>query len=183
MFPCWTVAPPPPLPPPPLPEWRYSFLQNGRKSRGSTQPAPGPKAQRGVALRTQSLLEPSPWVWALVPFPLPGLTSSSRATVIKMAQPHIPARPRRWRVRRPARSTKSTCKESQGLAGAFRMESGREWGGLGGWTQPRGGEPVVGPLQRPAVTEIKVKTVLTTPAPMVAYAGCPTPADSKMLVE
>lgn len=39
------------------------------------------------------------------------------------------------------------------------------------------------PPQRPAVTEIKVKTVLTTPAPMVAYAGCPTPADSKMLVE
>lgn len=54
--------------------------------------------------------------WTAVSSQPPGLTSRSRATVIKIAQPHMPARPRRWSVRRPARSTKSTC------------WGGREWG-------------------------------------------------------
>lgn len=76
------------------------------------------------------------------PSHFPGLTSRSRATVIKMAQPHIPARPRRWSVRRPARSTKNTYGESQGLVGR-RGFGNRIWDGLGGWRQPRDVKPMV----------------------------------------
>lgn len=90
-----------------------------------------------------------------------GLTSSSRATVIKMAQPHMPARPRRWSVRRPARSTKSTYGESG---------EGEQWlatnkvGPQGTQGYKTNGVAVI----QARVTETNVKTVLTTPAPMVA---------------
>lgn len=122
----------------------------------------------------QSPLGQFPRIGRLVPSLFSGLTSRSRATVIKMVQPHMPARPRRWRVRRPARSTKNTCRESQGLPGAFRAwdVGGIGWlGSTKGWTFRTPSyvqKPTVGPFQRPAVTETKVKTVLTTPAPMVA---------------
>lgn len=91
-----------------------------------------------------------------------GLTSSSRATVIKMAQPHMPARPRRWSVRRPARSTKSTYGESgEGSSGQLATNKVGPQGTQGYKTK-------VWLLYRQAVTETNVKTVLTTPAPMVA---------------
>jgi hypothetical protein len=88
-----------------------------------------------------------PMCWATGPSNSPGLTSRSRATVIKMAQPHMPARPRRCSVRRPALSTKSTCRERQGLAGGSSRHRKRE--GLGGGTKnrtsrtPRDVKPVV----------------------------------------
>lgn len=91
-----------------------------------------------------------------------GLTSSSRATVIKMAQPHMPARPSRWSVRRPARSTKSTCGESGGRECSSQLAT------KSNPRAPRAMKPAVWPFHRQAVTETKVKTVLTTPAPMVA---------------
>lgn len=75
------------------------------------------------------------------PSPSPGLTSSSKAIVIRMAQPHMPARPRRWRVRRPARSTRNTCGESRAWRAAFGAQ---EWEGLGGWGQVGHVKPVVG---------------------------------------
>ena len=78
--------------------------------------------------------------------------------VMSTAQPAIPARPMRWRVLRPARSTTKSC-----------------WVGTGGrqhGSQP-GGKPSSLHLPRrelggPKLTETTVKAVFTTPEPMVA---------------
>lgn len=73
--------------------------------------------------------------------------------VMSTAHPAIPARPMRWRVLRPARSTTKSCRIEMGV---HQHNPSLEE------KLPRG-EP-----GGPKLTETTVKAVFTTPEPMVA---------------